>query len=76
MTMDEDIEYYGDQTIASKDAKVPRWLKWSYPIIILWGFVWLFLYWNGAHGWIDRGYWYQLEQAANTTIPFENATED
>ncbi len=70
-----DIEEYGDEDIASADAKIPGWLKWSYLILIVWGIIWLFLYWNGAKGWIDRGYWFQLEQAANTTVPFRDADE-
>ncbi len=64
-----DIEDYGDEGIASADAKVPGWLKWSYIILPIWGFIWLFLYWNGSVGWLDRGYWQQLERAANTTRP-------
>lgn len=67
--IEEDIEYYGDQYIASKDAKIPSWLKWVYLILPFWGVLWMFFYWNGSFGWVDRGYWNQLERAANTTFP-------
>lgn len=69
--MSDEIEHYGDEGISSKDKKVPRWLFWSYPVIIIWGFIWFYLYWNGANGWIDRGYWFELEKAANTTMPYK-----
>ena len=69
MTEPEEIEEYGDQYIASAGAKVPRWLLWSYGILVIWGFIWFSLYWNGVTGWLDRGYWFQLEKAANTTFP-------
>ncbi len=70
---DDDIEYYGDTQIASKDAEVPRWLIWIFAAVFVWGIVWLYLFWGGATGWIDRGYWYELEQAANTTFPYRDA---
>lgn len=65
-----DVEFYGDPGIASADARVPRWLvinNW------FWVFLGLFLFYyfiNGSHGWLDRGYWGQLQRAANTTFPF------
>lgn len=67
------MEEYGDEFITSKDAKIPRWLFWSYWLLLVWGFIWMALYWNGAQGWIDRGFWFPLEQAANTTVPFRDA---
>ncbi|MEX1012597.1 MAG: hypothetical protein WD595_06830 [Waddliaceae bacterium] len=72
---DDDLEFYGDTNIASGNAKIPLWLYASYIIFPIWGIVWFFLYWNGATGWIDRGYWFELEQAANTTFPQEKGDE-
>jgi len=60
----------------SHENAVPRWLMWFYITLPIWGIVCLFLYWNGsAGGWFDRGYWQQLQRAANTTIPFINHSE-
>ncbi len=69
----EELEYYGDPQIASADAPVPRWLFWSYFFWLTFGLIWFFLYFNGSWGWLDRGYWQQLQRAANTTFPAENA---
>lgn len=66
---DEDIEFYGDPRITSKDLPVPRWLIWTYLILPFVGLFVLVYYWNGTHGWLDRGYWGQLQKAANTTYP-------
>ncbi|NGX41999.1 MAG: hypothetical protein K940chlam7_00273 [Chlamydiae bacterium] len=64
---DEELEKYGDPRIASGNAKIPGWLKVVYFSLPIWGIIWLFLYWNGVSGWLDRGHWNQLEKAANTT---------
>jgi hypothetical protein len=64
---DDDTEFYGDPGIASMDARIPSWLKWVYVTLPIWGLISLYLYWNGSHGWLDRGYWQQLQKAANTT---------
>lgn len=69
---DEDIELYGDPKIASMDAAVPKWLIGTYVVVFFTGILWLFLFWDGAYGWFDRGYWFQLEKAANTTYPWRN----
>lgn len=71
----DEVEYYGDPNIASKDANVPTWLKWVYITLPFWGILTLYVYWNGSHGWLDRGYWKQLQIAANTTNPPVNWTE-
>ncbi len=73
--IDPNIETYGDEGIASNNAIVPRWLKFSYLFWIFWGFVWWYYFWNGSYGWLDRGYWLQLQRAANTTYPFHVDTE-
>lgn len=70
MIMEDEIETYGDEGITSKDAPVPTWLKLTYIILPIWGVLALWLYWNGSAGWLDRGYWQQLQKAANTTDQF------
>lgn len=73
---DEDhIEEYGDQYITSKDAKVPRWLLFVIAILPFWGIFTFYMYWNGSSGWLDRGYWHQLQIAANTTFPIMNQND-
>lgn len=67
---EDEIEEYGDDNIASGNAKIPRWLVWSYILLPIWGILWFFLFWNGSTvAWFDRGYWFELQQAANTTFP-------
>lgn len=77
MTTDphDETELYGDQGIATNDAKIPRWLIWTYALLPIWGLFSLYYYWNGSHGWLDRGYWQQLQRAANTTYPQVNYTQ-
>lgn len=76
MRKDENLSeiemYAGDQSIRSADAKVPLWLKLTYIILPIWGVISFSMYWNGSHGWLDRGYWQQLQRAANTTFPYIN----
>lgn len=67
---DPDTEYYGDPGIMSRDAEVPKSLIFSYFFWIVWGFITLYLFWNGSWGWLDRGYWQELQRAANTVYPF------
>ncbi len=69
---EEEIELYGDPGIASMDAKVPRWLILTYIILPIWGIFTFAIYWNGSWGWLDRGYWQELQMAANTTRPYKN----
>jgi hypothetical protein len=72
---EEGIEVYGDPDIATFDAKVPAFLKWSYLFWPLWGIVTLYFLWNGSTGWLDGGYWRELQIAANTTFPSQNQNE-
>lgn len=67
-----EIELYGDPGIASYDAKVPLFLKLTYILLPIFGFIAWYYFWNGSTGWLDRGYWNQLQIAANTTLPYEN----
>jgi hypothetical protein len=69
---ENELEEYGDPFIASYEGGVPAWLKWVYILAPLWGIVWLYFFWNGSCCWLDRGYWQQLQRAANTTFPFVN----
>jgi hypothetical protein len=69
--MTKEVEEYGDEAIASYDAEVPRWLKLTYIILPLVGILCFILYWNGSKGWLDRGYWHELQEAARTTYPFK-----
>lgn len=71
---EDEIEIFPDG-IGSKDAKVDNWLKLTYIILPIWGLVTFYLYWNGSQGWLDRGYWRQLQKAANTTFPQENIND-
>lgn len=68
----EELEEYGDPGILSADAKVPGWLKLTYLILPIWGVISFLMYWNGSWGWLDRGYWQELQRAANTTFPYIN----
>jgi hypothetical protein len=65
-----ELELYGEPGIASRDAPVPTWLKINYIFWIMWGFVWFYCFWNGSWGWLDRGYWQELQRAAGTVYPF------
>lgn len=71
---ENEAELYGDPGIASYDAKVPKFLLLTYLLLPIWGVVTFFYFWNGSLGWFDRGYWHELQIAANTTFPIENMT--
>lgn len=68
----EEIELYGDANIASYDRKVPKFLILTYLTLPIWGILTWYFFWNGSLGWFDRGYWHELQIAANTTYPQEN----
>lgn len=72
----EDLEEYGDEGIASLDTPVPKWLKFNYLFWIIFGLIWFYLFWNGSTvSYFDRGYWFELQKAANTTFPAKNVDE-
>jgi len=75
MRDDQEIETYGDENIASYNGEVPRWLIWNYIFWPLVGLIILYFFWNGSYGWLDRGYWNQLQRAANTTFPIMNQND-
>jgi len=68
----DDLLFYGDPRIATGHGKVPGWLMFSYFFWIAVGLFVLVYFWNGSRGWFDRGYWQQLQRAANTTLPTQN----
>lgn len=68
----EHREIYGDTGIISHDAKIPKFLILTYLVLPVWGLASLIYFWNGSTGWFDRGYWHELQIAANTTFPIEN----
>lgn len=72
----DELEIYGDGSIQSKNAQIPKWLKLVYLILPFWGLLWLILFWNGSFGWFDRGSWQELQKAANTTFPYENVDQN
>jgi len=66
---DSDLELYRDEGITSLDAPVPLWLKCNYVFWVIFGLIWLFMFWNGSTvSFFDRGYWHELQEAANTTL--------
>lgn len=67
----EEPDFYGDPRINSGHAPIPRWILIIALILPIWGVVSLYVYWNGSSGWLDRGYWQQLQRAANTTYPYD-----
>lgn len=69
---EDEVYQYGDPNIASANAPIPGWLKFSNIFWIILGLIGFYFFWNGSYGWLDRGYWHQLQQAANTTFPSEN----
>lgn len=62
------LDEYGDLGITSGHAPIPKWLIWTYWTLPIWGFITLYVFWGGSHGWLDRGYWGQLQKAAKTNI--------
>jgi len=73
---EDDLELYGDPRIASRNAKVPRWLILTYLILPIWGIISMWYFWNGSIGWFDRGYWHELQIAAKTTYPYKVEPEE
>jgi hypothetical protein len=55
----DEVEKYGE-------AGIPTFLYFVYAILPFWGILWFYFFWNGSVGWLDRGYWSELEGAART----------
>lgn len=62
------LDVYGDPEITSGHAPIPNWLILTYITLPIWGLITLYVFWGGSHGWLDRGYWHELQKAANTTV--------
>lgn len=58
----------------SEEKRVPPILWVVYIVLLIWGIWSFFAYWNGSHGWLDRGYWQKLQKAAHTTFPTQKRT--
>ncbi len=75
MSEKEYLFYEDDDSVPpykKEDPGVPLWLKLVILTVPFWGFATFYIYWNGNFGdWLDRGYWGELQQAANTTFPSE-----
>jgi hypothetical protein len=72
---EREITTYGDPGIRSAEAKIPKWLIATYILLPIWGVLWWIFFWNGSYGWLDRGYWNELQKAANTTFPIINQND-
>ena len=70
---EQGVEFYADPGIASYDKPVPTFLKWTYCILPIWGIISCYIFFNGSLGWFDRGYWHELQIAANTTVPYHDS---
>lgn len=65
---DGDVEVYGDHEIQEYvDTTVPTFLKWVYVFLPIWGLLWCYFFWTGSTGYFDRGSWFELQKAAQTT---------
>lgn len=69
---DHELEHFADPDVASYNKPIPKFLIWTYILLPIWGIITAYFFWNGSLGWFDRGYWKELQIAANTTFPIEN----
>ncbi len=61
------IDEYGDQEVREyHDTPIPKFLMAIYIVLPIWGILWWSLYWDGSQGFLDRGFWSELEKAAGT----------
>lgn len=62
------LETYGDHEVTEfANTPVPTFLKFVYLLLPLWGIFWWVQYWDGSAGFLDRGYWKELQVQARTT---------
>lgn len=61
-----------NQIPITQNKKIPLYLKLIYVTFPIGGIIAFILYWNGSHGWLDRGSWKELQKAAYTTYPFQS----
>lgn len=63
----DEIHHYADGKITERaNGPLPTALRIMYLIVLLWGVWALYTYWNGSHGFLDRGGWQELQEFANT----------
>lgn len=55
----------------SEESKIPSFLYLVYILVFFGGLLAFILFWNGSKGWLDRGFWQKLQQAASTTYPYD-----
>jgi hypothetical protein len=60
----------------SFENPIPKFLLIVYVVLPIWGIYWLYSYWDGSHGALDRGHWHELQVKANTTIYEKNRSID
>lgn len=75
---DNSLEIYGeDPQIASFEGKkIPLFLILTYLFLPVWGAFEFYWFWNGSSSLFDSGYVSQLQAAAGTTFPTEDATRE
>ena len=60
-----------DEIPQTEERKIPVFLYIVY-IVVLVGGIWAFCaFWTGSKGWLDRGFWHELQKAASTTAPYD-----
>lgn len=65
---EQKLDVYADNEITELvDTKVPTFLKFVYVLLPIWGIIWWVYYWDGSGGFLDRGYWRELQTQARTT---------
>ena len=69
------VHYGRDEVDEYDDVGIPTFLKITYLILPIWGILWFYSFWNGSHGWLDRGYWQELERVAKTKLHEEVVEE-
>lgn len=70
------LDNYGDNEVQEyHDTPIPKFLLAVYMILPIWGVMWWALYWNGSQGFLDRGYWSDLEEVAGTKKVAEKLVE-
>jgi hypothetical protein len=55
----------------SEERKIPLFLYVVYLLLVVGGICAFLIFWNGSKGWFDRGFWHELQQAAQTTYPYK-----
>lgn len=69
------VDHAGGEIVEYDKTPIPRFLLWLYALLPLVGIAWMVLNWKGSHPWFDQGHWFHLQQAANTTTPYQPVTD-